>query len=177
MPLDRNGITRRAALELQDGFYVNLGIGQPTLVANYIPDGLDVWLQSENGLLGIGPYLDWSADRTVSSVPPEAGARIFLNDMDYETALAGARNLTPQAEPGRALATGWTRARFGRLPRLYIECSRDLTVLPVMQQRMQDLVPGARRAVLDVAHAPHISAPDALAAVLVPFLAEVCADA
>jgi 3-oxoacid CoA-transferase B subunit len=54
--LDKNQIARRIAMELQDGYYVNLGIGIPTLVANYIPTGINVVLQSENGLLGIGPF-------------------------------------------------------------------------------------------------------------------------
>ena len=54
--LDKNGIARRIAKELQDGYYVNLGIGIPTLVANYVPQGIDVEFQSENGVLGMGPF-------------------------------------------------------------------------------------------------------------------------
>lgn len=56
MAWTRNEMAQRAALELEDGFYVNLGIGLPTLVANYIPEHMDVWLQSENGLLGIDEF-------------------------------------------------------------------------------------------------------------------------
>ena len=56
MAIDKDGIAKRIAQELQDRFYVNLGIGIPTLVANYIPEGISVEFQSENGILGMGPF-------------------------------------------------------------------------------------------------------------------------
>src|SRR5438270_13986149 len=77
----RERIVRRIARELRDGYYVNLGIGMPTLVANYVPEGMDVVLQSENGMLGVGPFpyegqedpdLINASKETVTEVPPTA---------------------------------------------------------------------------------------------------------
>ncbi|MFN3171836.1 MAG: alpha/beta fold hydrolase [Hyphomicrobiales bacterium] len=128
----------------------------------------------ERGLLGIGPFLEWNEERTVSSVPPEAGAKIFLNDMPFDLALDGAQNLTPQAEPGRALKTDWTPERFGSIARIYVECAQDQSVVQPIQQAMQKAVPGARNITLDAGHAPHVSQPHVLADALIPQLKAYC---
>ena len=100
MALNKYQIAQRIAQELQDGFYVNLGIGIPTLVANYIPAGMDVVLQSENGLLGMGPFpLEGQEDadlinagkQTITTLP---GSSIFDSAMSFGMIRSGKINLT-----------------------------------------------------------------------------------
>jgi 3-oxoacid CoA-transferase subunit B len=100
MPLNKEQIAQRIARELRDGFYVNLGIGIPTLVANYIPEGIHVVLQSENGLLGMGPFpyegeenpdLINAGKQTITTVP---GSAFFDSAISFGMIRAGKVDLT-----------------------------------------------------------------------------------
>jgi 3-oxoacid CoA-transferase subunit B len=93
--LDKNGIARRIAHEIKNGMYVNLGIGIPTLVANFIPKGIDVVLQSENGLLGIGPFpIAGEEDADLINAGTVPGSSFFDSAMSFGMIRAGKVDLT-----------------------------------------------------------------------------------